>query len=721
MPTSNTPAPFPQYIYGVHDLGGQVPMLKAQRLGWLVDSVDLRAQAGTDYTRLAEAGLGIIVRLNNGYDLAGTLPPSDQYDTFAARCAAYVTRSPGARIWIIGNAMNSSAERPLLPDGSREIITPELYALCFLKCRDAIKNASGHADDWVLPGAVAPYHADTGDWIRYWVDLLTLLDGEIDGITLHCYTHDFSVTQITSDVLMDPPYNRHHSDFRAYRDFLNALPPQLRSLPVFITETCPLAGWENANIGWIYTAYKEIAEWNADPTHQAIQALVLYRWQGASDSPEWSLQDKPALQDDFLAALAEGYRARWTPPIPPLVETPSVPVSKSSSIETPLVVSTPTYAAHILAHDTPVALVTGQSVTVNVRAQNIGTATWRARGAAAVHLGYRWFDPRGELVREVEDRRTALPNDVTPGTEILLGAWLCAPKTPGTYRLQWDLNHAGNSWFSDARASRVPVLITEVPHTITGWRVEASHNPMQVAHALDGDPLAFWESGTPQTPGQWFRLQLNEARWIDGIQFLSPGKNFPIGYVLRVSADGNTWVELKRVPHGNTFDVTHVFAPMRVRYAQIDLIAAAPSPWMISEILVHPALSWNATASHNARAALRAIDNRTETVWTSEAPQTPGMWFQLDLGRVETVSGLTLIAPPHAHPIGFRIALWNAGLNRWQVVYERVNNRAPVEVMFAAQATQFINIQLTQASRLPWAIQHVHVARELEGWLGPKV
>lgn len=721
MLTSIIPKHFPQYIYGIHDLGGQVPMLKAQRLGWLVDSVDLRAQAGTDYTRLADAGLGIIVRLNNGYDLAGTIPPSDQYDAFATRCAEYVARSPGARIWLIGNEMNSSAERPLLSDGSREIITPELYALCFLKCRDAIKNVAGHTDDWVIPGAVAPYNADTDDWVRYLVDMLTLLEGEIDGIALHCYTHDFSVTQITSDVLMDPPYNRYHSDFRAYRDFLNALPASFRSLPVFITETCPLEGWDNANIGWIQAAYKEIAEWNADPTHQAIQALVLYRWQGASDVPEWSLQDKPALQDDFLAALEEGYRVRWTPPIQPLVETPPTPVSESPKSETPIVVSIPTYAAQIVAHDTPVALVTGQIVTVNVCAKNIGTATWRARGADAVHVGYRWFDARGELVREIEDRRTALPSDIAPDAEARLGAWLCAPKTPGTYRLQWDLNHAGNRWFSDARTSSVPVWITELPHAITGWRVQASHNPTHVAHTLDGDPLTFWDSGVPQSPGQWFRLNLNEARWIDGLQFLSPGKNFPVGYVLRVSPDGNTWIELKRVPSDNTFDVTHVFAPILVQYAQIDLLTAALSPWMISEILVHPALPWNATASHNARAALRAIDNRTETAWTSDAPQTPGMWFQLDLGRVETVSGLTLMAPHHAHPVGFRIALWNASANRWQVVCERVNNRAPVEVMFPAQATQFINIQLTQASRLPWAIQHIHVAREMEGWWSAKL
>jgi len=134
---------------------------------------------------------------------------------------------------------------------------------------------------------------------------------------------------------------------------------------------------------------------------------------------------------------------------------------------------------------------------------------------------------------------------------------------------------------------------------------------------------------------------------------------------------------------------------------------------------VHPALPWNVSASHNARAASRAIDNREETAWTSDAPQTPGMWFQLDLGRVETVSGLTLIAPHDAHPRGFRIALWNASANRWQVVCERANNRAPVDVAFPASQTQFINVQLTQASPRPWAIQQIQLTREMEGWLGP--
>ncbi|MEW5719433.1 MAG: discoidin domain-containing protein, partial [Chloroflexota bacterium] len=564
------PSQFPEYIYGIHDIGSQTPMLKAQRIGWLLDSVDLRAQAGTDYTRLASAGLGVIVRLNNGFDTAGTIPPSDQYDAFAAQCAAYVANSPGARVWIIGNEMNSSAERPLLPDGSREVITPELYALCFIKCRDAIKNVPGHADDLVIPGAVAPGNADTGDWVRYLVDLLVLLDTEVDGIALHCYTHDFSATQITSDVVMDPPYAQYHCDFRAYRDFLNALPAPFRSLPVFITETAPVEGWENSNLGWIQTAYKEIDEWNIDPTHQAIQALILFRWQAATDYPEWGIQDKLALHDDFAAALDAGYRTRWTPPEPKRIEPEPAPVIESPKIETPVVVpppAPPPWSAQFLAHDTPVALVAGQTVTVNLRAKNIGARAWQTSGANAVHLGYRWFNAQGAPQRDLEDRRTALPNAVAVNEEIALGAWLIAPKTPGTYTLRWDFA-TGNTWFAaaDNATLAVPVLVASVPRDITGWRVESSENPTQVARALDGDPLSFWTSGAPQKPGQWFRLNLGAPRWVDGIQFLSPGRNFPAGYLLRVSADGKMWTEIARVSSGNAYDVMITCAPMQIQY-----------------------------------------------------------------------------------------------------------------------------------------------------------
>lgn len=390
------------------------------------------------------------------------------------------------------------------------------------------------------------------------------------------------------------------------------------------------------------------------------------------------------------------------------------------------------WAALFLAQDTPVSLAAGQTVSVNLRLKNVGMCAWAPNGDKPIHLGYKWFDAAGHRQLDADDRRTALPAEIAPGEETAFGAVLCAPYTPGRYHLEWDLAIEGTKWFAEKGNPPlgVPVSITDRPRDVSGWRVESNLNPQEVAFALDGDPRTFWDSRMPQARGQWFRLNVSTPRVADGIQFLSPGKGFPASYCLRVAQDGKTFTEIARAAANNTHDLVAVFAPQPIQYAQIDLlggvgqVASAPqvpplSYWMISEILVHVGTVWTASASHNGGAAAHAIDNRADTVWSSGSPQEAGMWFQIDLGRVETVSGLMLISPAGENPVGFRIATWNARASRWQVAHENLNNRASVDVAFAATPTQFINIQLLQPSEQPWSIQEARVVREMDTWLGP--
>jgi hypothetical protein len=95
------------------------------------------------------------------------------------------------------------------------------------------------------------------------------------------------------------------------------------------------------------------------------------------------------------------------------------------------------------------------------------------------------------------------------------------------------------------------------------------------------------------------------------------------------------------------------------------------------------------------------------------------MWFAIDLGQPEMIGGLTLISPNDGVAASYRIAVWNAGAHRWQVVSEKLSNVAPVDVVFDAIQTQFISVQLLQASERPWVIQHFQVHREMEQWLAP--
>ncbi|GIV77471.1 MAG: hypothetical protein KatS3mg050_1865 [Litorilinea sp.] len=390
------------FIFGIHEPGGEGHMLAAGKPGWIVFTEaighDPNNQSGKDFRPYSNQGLGVICRLNNGYHPDGTIPHSSQYANFARRCANFVAASRGCKIWIIGNEMNYAIERPQVtraaqpaataapsqgglvtmltalmdlvqallgrkrppaepaaaptpptpdpedplfhgaperfnalgrgpagegpqaaatpqaaPSQVGEVITPQLYAQCYRLCRQAIRQVPGHEDDQVLVGAVAPWNNQTsypgneiGDWVRYFQDILNLLgpDG-CDGFTLHTYTHQADPNLIHSDAKMNPPFQNRHYEFRAYRDFMAAVPPSMRHLPVYITETDQDVPWANVNTGWVQRAYAEIHWWNSQPGNQPIRALVLYRWPKID---KWYIEGKQGVIDDFRAALQHDYR-----------------------------------------------------------------------------------------------------------------------------------------------------------------------------------------------------------------------------------------------------------------------------------------------------------------------------------------------------------------------------------------------------------------------------
>ena len=272
---------YPPYIFGMHDRGGEHLMVGKNKRGWVLVTEALGADpnngSGSNYTDLSTQGLGVLVRLNHGYGTAGTIPHSSQYDDFARRCGNFVQASPGCHIWIIGNEMNLANERPGGPSG--QAITPQLYASCFRKCRDEIRRRPGHTEDQVIAGAVGPWNTQTkypgnlqGDWVRYFADILDLLGNEVDGIAVHAYTHGQDPHFVFDNAKMGTPFQDYYWHFRAYRDFLAAIPAALRKRPVYITETNQYVAWQNANTGWVRNAYQEINDWNQDPGNQPIQA-----------------------------------------------------------------------------------------------------------------------------------------------------------------------------------------------------------------------------------------------------------------------------------------------------------------------------------------------------------------------------------------------------------------------------------------------------------------
>jgi len=290
------------YIYGLHDREG-AHLLQGQ--GWVVISealgCDPNDRSGCSYADLADQGLGVIVRLNLGYHPTGTIPPPEDYAQFARRCGNYVESSNGCHIWIIGNEPNLAVERP-----SGKSIWPTMYAHCFRLCRREIRRRPGHRDDQVIVAAVGPWNVETELWIDYFSTVLWELNPaspgaqsgakpemQLDGIALHVYSRGSDPGSILDDTRMDPPFDRWRSGFRAYRDFMEAIPGWARHLPVYVTECNQIDPWDDRD-----TEGKGMGA-------QTIRCLCLYRWERHD---RWHIRGKSGVIADLQAALERGYR-----------------------------------------------------------------------------------------------------------------------------------------------------------------------------------------------------------------------------------------------------------------------------------------------------------------------------------------------------------------------------------------------------------------------------
>jgi hypothetical protein len=481
------------YIYGFHDAGGEHVLIEnGEPKGWVLVTeaigADPNAQGGGNYTGITNQGLGLIVRLNQDYGPNGTIPREELYPQFAQRCANFVAGSQGAHIWLIGNEMNFEREQPRLAGSVQaEPITPRRYARCYKMVRDKIKSVSGHENDLVVVGAIGPWNAQTpydadpdgkypankipgapgeypyegswGDFIRYFHDILVSIGPEnCDAIAIHAYSHGYDANLVFSDAKMGAPFDKYYYHFRTYQDQMNAIPENMRHLPVYLTEMNgdkepDGSTWPFGNNGWIKNAYKEIDDWNQSGKQQ-IRCGILFRW--IIDPHGWSIDGKTDVQQDLREAMTKNYT--WDPeasqPEPEPDPDDSVhtnvtpePEPSGPAIPRPEV---PGYRVRYLKHNTPATIEAGQDVVVTITMMNAGSFNWVATGQNPFRLGFQWYNAAGQFVQFPSqlDYRTALPQDVAPNGQVTVQARLRTPATPGTYQLRWDMVHEMVTWFT---------------------------------------------------------------------------------------------------------------------------------------------------------------------------------------------------------------------------------------------------------------------------------
>jgi hypothetical protein len=245
------------------------------------------------------AGYKNVVRIQHAWgEGAGTIPPPRHLDGYILRVVSLVANTPHCHRWIIGNEPDHSQERP-----DFKLITPRYYAEVYALCYAMIHTLPGHADDEVVLAPIAPWNTESGmGWIEYFERVISLLL-HIDAIAIHTYSRGADPASISSEDKMGAPYQMYYNSFKAYQDWMDAIPARLRDVPVYVTETNQIAPWLNEPNSWIQTMYREIDDWNS-LGGQAIHCAILYRW---PKYDKWYIKDLGHVHDDFRKAQEYGY------------------------------------------------------------------------------------------------------------------------------------------------------------------------------------------------------------------------------------------------------------------------------------------------------------------------------------------------------------------------------------------------------------------------------
>jgi mono/diheme cytochrome c family protein len=143
------------------------------------------------------------------------------------------------------------------------------------------------------------------------------------------------------------------------------------------------------------------------------------------------------------------------------------------------------------------------------------------------------------------------------------------------------------------------------------------------------------------------------------------------------------------------------------------------TPWTIEELrALYPQplpnrAAWKLTSSHNDKEVAKAIDGDIATRWDTRKPQSPDMWFQIDLPEPTDITGLTLDTGKsrNDYPRQYKIELSTNG-SEWEKPQLQANGEAGViDYLFTKpKKAKSIRIsQLGEAKGTYWSIHELQV------------
>mgnify|MGYP001160723178 CR=1 FL=1 len=262
---------------------------------------------------------------------------------------------------------------------------------------------------------------------------------------------------------------------------------------------------------------------------------------------------------------------------------------------------------------------------------------------------------------------------------------------------------------------------TETALSETGWTASSNTNSSAgdaPANAIDGNISTRFSSDAFQASGMYFQVNLGSVQTFNQIELNSGGSSgdYARGYNVEVSSDGSTFTSVA-TGTGSSSPETITFTAQTAQYIRVVLTAASTTSWWsIAEFTAYSgnaapetALSetgWTAssnTSSSAGDAPANAIDGNISTRFSSDAFQASGMYFQVNLGSVQTFNQIELNSGGSSgdYARGYNVEVSSDG-STFTSVATGTGSSSPETITFTAQTAQYIRVVLTAASTTSW-------------------
>ncbi|NOX22654.1 MAG: cellulase family glycosylhydrolase [Actinobacteria bacterium] len=144
------------------------------------------------------------------------------------------------------------------------------------------------------------------------------------------------------------------------------------------------------------------------------------------------------------------------------------------------------------------------------------------------------------------------------------------------------------SRYADGTGTFSPTALNRI-----GWSASASVTEAgsSAANAIDGTASTRWSTGTAQTAGQWFQVDMGSNQSIGQVTIETRSSDkwdYPNQFKVETSTDGTTWTQVADGP-GFGWKRPISFDGVTVRYVRITQTGAAPEWWTIGELNIYAA------------------------------------------------------------------------------------------------------------------------------------